>query len=38
MKDAELAGLANRGPWKTYPRNMLFARAMSNGVAGSART
>ena len=20
-------------PWKSYPRNMLFARAMSNGVA-----
>lgn len=33
MEDAKRAGLANRGPWKTYPRNMLFARAMSNGVA-----
>ena len=33
MDDARRAGLANRGPWKSYPRNMLFARAMSNGVA-----
>lgn len=40
MQDAERAGLPERGskpgkpgPWKTYPRNMLFARAMSNGVA-----
>jgi hypothetical protein len=33
MEDAKRAGLGARGPWKTYPRNMLFARAMSNGVA-----
>jgi hypothetical protein len=32
-KDAEQAKLLNRGPWSQYPRNMLFARAMSNGVA-----
>lgn len=33
IEDAKHAGLAGRGPWKSYPRNMLFARAMSNGVA-----
>jgi len=33
IADAEQAGLKNRGPWKQYPRNMLFARAMSNGTA-----
>lgn len=33
IEDAEKAGLGGRGPWKAYPRNMLFARAMSNGVA-----
>lgn len=33
MEDAKRAGLGAKGPWKTYPRNMLFARAMSNGVA-----
>ena len=32
-EDASTAGLLNKGPWKQYPRNMLFARAMSNGVA-----
>jgi hypothetical protein len=32
LADAERAGLAGRGPWKTYLRNMLFARALSNGV------
>jgi hypothetical protein len=33
LDDATKAGLLNKGPWKQYPRNMLFARAMSNGVA-----
>lgn len=32
IKDAQAAGLVNRPVWKAYPRNMLFARAMSNGV------
>ena len=32
MQDAQAANLAGKGNWKTYPRNMLFARAMSNGV------
>jgi len=30
--DAERAGLLNKpGPWKQYPKNMYFARALSNG-------
>jgi len=33
ISDAERAKLTNKGPWSMYPRNMLFARAMSNGVA-----
>lgn len=32
-KDAEAAGLWGKaGPWKQHPRNMLWSRAMSNGV------
>jgi hypothetical protein len=30
IKDAAKAGLVNKEPWKAYPRNMLFARAVSN--------
>lgn len=32
MADARAAGLANGDNWKKFPRNMLFARAMSNGA------
>lgn len=33
MQDAMQAGIAQRnGAWKTYPRNLLFARALTNGV------
>lgn len=31
-KDAAKAGLINKDVWKNYPRNMLFARAVSNGI------
>jgi hypothetical protein len=31
LKDAERAGLGGKAVWKQYPRNLLFARAMSNG-------
>ena len=31
IEDAEQAGLVNGDNWKKYKRNMLFARAMSNG-------
>lgn len=30
--DARRAGLLNRGPWKSYPQNMYFARALTNGA------
>jgi len=30
-KDAAKAGIINKDVWKNYPRNMLFARALSNG-------
>ena len=33
VDDAKAAGLAGRPTWKAYARNMLFARALSNGVA-----
>lgn len=32
MADAKQAGLAGKDTWKNYPRNMLFARALSNGA------
>lgn len=32
LEDGRKAGLADRGVWKKYPRNMLFARVISNGV------
>ena len=32
MQDALRAKLSNKGVWKQYPRNMLWARAMTNGV------
>lgn len=31
-EDAEKAGLHKKQTWKEYPRNMLFARALSNGA------
>lgn len=33
IEDAQRAGLAGKPPWVAYPRNMLFARCISNGVA-----
>lgn len=32
VKDAAKAGIINKEVWKSYPRNMLFARALSNGA------
>ncbi len=32
MQDAAKAGIINKDVWKNYPRNMLFARALSNGA------
>ena len=32
FKDAAKAGLVNKDNWKSYPKNMLFARALANGV------
>ena len=32
-KDAQVAGLAGKQNWKKYPRNMMFARAISNAIA-----
>lgn len=32
MQDAEKAGVAGKGVWKSWPRNMMFARALSNGA------
>jgi hypothetical protein len=31
IKDAAKAGIVNKDSWRNYPRNMLFARAISNG-------
>ena len=32
MDDAKAANLTNKSVWKQFPRNMLFARALSNGA------
>lgn len=32
LKDAARAGIVNNTNWKNYPKNMLFARAISNGA------
>lgn len=33
MEDARKADLLRNSVWRSYPRNMLFARALTNGVA-----
>jgi len=33
IEHAKQAKLLNKGNWLSYPRNMLFARAMTNGMA-----
>jgi hypothetical protein len=32
IKDAARAGIVNGAAWKNYPKNMVFARALMNGV------
>jgi len=32
FQDAAKAGLVNKENWKSYPKNMMFARALANGV------
>jgi hypothetical protein len=32
LEDAKSAGLLNNDTWRKFPRNMLFARALSNGA------
>lgn len=32
VDDAKTAGVAGKNNWKNYPRNMVFARAISNGA------
>jgi len=32
LKDAAKAGIINKPNWANFPRNMLFARALANGV------
>ena len=32
MKEAQQAGLTHKDNWKKHPKNMLFARALSNGA------
>lgn len=32
IKDAAKAGIVNKDVWQKYPRNLLFARALSNGA------
>jgi hypothetical protein len=32
IKDAAKAGIVNKDVWKNYPKNMLYARALTNGA------